>query len=64
MIEKTAGSMREVPAWRQAAGDTAAALRDLSRAIASKDRAGVAGASDRIKTRYFDLLSAVAKARG
>ncbi len=62
-VEKGAGSMGRLPAWQEAALRSSSALQQLSRAVTGKDRAAVAEAAERLKNSYFDLLTAVAKAR-
>jgi hypothetical protein len=61
-VEKAAGPMQAVRAWEGAARDAAAALKQASAAVAAKDR-GVVAAAERLKSSYFDLLTALAKAR-
>jgi hypothetical protein len=62
-VEKSVGAIGSVAAWQQAARETSSALQATARAIVAKDRAGVAIAAERLKSSYFDLLTAVAKAR-
>jgi len=63
-IEQLSAGLEGVAAWRSAAGDTATALQDAARAVASRRRSVLAQAVDRLKTSYFELLSALAKSRG
>lgn len=63
MIEKTAGAVGASAGWQAASRETAAALQQISRAVAAKDRDGVATGGERLKTSYLELLSAIAKAR-
>jgi hypothetical protein len=62
-VEKSAGSMHGVAAWQEAARQSGSALQQVARAVAGRDRAGVAETAERLKNSYFDLLTAVAKAR-
>jgi hypothetical protein len=63
-IDQLAAGLRDVPAWRTAAGETAAALQEAVRSVTARDRAALAQAVDRVKSSYFDLLSALSKIRG
>ena len=62
-IGKGAGALRHDPAWEEAARATAAALQQVSRALAAKDRDGLAKSAELLHDTYFDLLSAIVKAR-
>ena len=63
-VQRAAGSMNDGAAWRAAARDTASALDGAGKALAAKDRTAVARAVERLKNSYYELLSAIARARG
>jgi hypothetical protein len=62
-VEKTAGALRDMAAWQQASRAASSTLQETGRAIVAQDRAAVARAAERLKSTYYDLLTAVAKAR-
>jgi hypothetical protein len=62
-VKKSQGALSGVPAWQEASRATSAALDEMARGVAGKDRAGLGRAAERLKTSYYDLLSALAKAR-
>jgi hypothetical protein len=63
-IDQLSAGLQGAAAWRSAAADTASALQDAVRAVAARRRSVLAQAVERLKTSYFELLSALAKSRG
>jgi hypothetical protein len=63
-IEQLSAGLQGAAGWRAAAADTATALQDAGRAVTARRRADLARAVERLKTGYFELLSALARSRG
>jgi hypothetical protein len=64
LVQSTAGPMTGQPGWTAAVKEAAAALADAAAAIASKNATAAGQSAERVKTTYYDLLLAVARARG
>jgi hypothetical protein len=64
LVQKSAGSMTAEAGWTAAARETGTLLADAARAVGMKNATAVGRAVEQLKSNYYDLLLAVAKARG
>lgn len=62
-VQKTAGALRTHPAWQEASRAANAALQQVTKAVAARNREALASAGERLHDTYFELLSAIVKAR-
>jgi hypothetical protein len=64
LVRRSAGAMTSQPGWVAAAKESTAALAEAARAIGAKNATAAGRAAEQVKTTYYDMLLAVAKARG
>jgi hypothetical protein len=64
LVQRSAGAMAAQPGWVAAANQATASLAEASRAIGTRNATAAARAAEQVKTAYYDLLLAVARARG
>jgi hypothetical protein len=64
LVQQSAGTMTGQAGWAAAATDATTALADTARALAGRNATASGRAAAQVKTTYYDLLLAVAKARG
>ncbi len=64
LVQQSAGTMARQAGWAAAAKHATTALADTVRALAGRNATAASRAAERVKTTYYDLLLAVAKARG
>jgi hypothetical protein len=64
LVQRFAGPLTGQPGWNAAAKEASAALAAAAHAIASRNATAAGQAAEQVKTTYYDLLLAVARARG
>jgi len=63
-VQISAGPLAGNADWKAAAREAAAALDQAGKALSAKHAMAAGAAAERMKTTYYDLLMAIAKARG
>lgn len=63
LVQRSAGAMASQPGWSVAAREATAGLSEAARAISLRNATAAGKAAEQVKTHYYDLLLAVAKAR-
>jgi len=64
LVQKSGSSIANQPGWALAAREAATRLSESDRAITVRNATALGRAVEQLKTNYYDLLLAVAKARG
>jgi uncharacterized protein YukE len=63
-VQISAGPLAGNADWKAAVREAAAALDQAGKALSAKHATAAGAAAERMKTTYYDLLMAIAKARG